>query len=48
MYILQGPELYYKIYQHLYGEDGSMRPDENDVRSYYHQAYLNTRHILFS
>ena len=47
-YILQGPELYYKIYQHLYGEDGPMRPDGEDVRNYYLRSYLNTRHILLS
>jgi hypothetical protein len=45
-YILRGPELYYKIYQHLYGENGPMCPNESDILNYYQQSYLNTRHIL--
>lgn len=46
-YIISGPELYYKIYQQIYGQDSPLFPDDNTVRNYYRQSYLKTRHILF-
>jgi len=44
--ILTGPEEYYKIFQNLYGEDGSLHPTEDLVGDYYHSEYIRTRHIV--
>lgn len=44
--VLAGPEAYYKIFQNLYGEGGSLAPTEDLVRDYYQSEYIRTRHIV--
>lgn len=45
-YIMTGPELYYKIFQHLYGDGGRKAPLDSDVSAYYYEHYIGTRHIM--
>lgn len=45
-YLIVVPQLYYKIYDGIYGEGGEREITEATVESYFEQNYLTTRHIL--
>lgn len=45
-YLIYVPQLYYKMYEHYYGDGGENHVSDAELREYYEKTYITTQHIM--